>query len=870
MSEETENPEADNGEYGAENISVMKGLEAVRKRPSMYIGDTNERGLHHLVYEVVDNSIDEALAGHCNECTVKIHIDNSITVIDNGRGIPVAIHEEEGIPAIELVLTKLHAGGKFDKGSYKVSGGLHGVGVSCVNALSDWMEVRVRRDGKAHMIRFERGVTVNPLEVIGESNQHGTEVTFKPDASIFTESTDYKWEILAKRLRELAFLNPGVTIHFVDERPEDGERKEKFFYPGGITEFVKHLNSAKTTVTEAIYFHTSKDGVEAEIAMQYHDGFAESIFSYTNNINTIEGGTHLTGFQAALTTTINSYMKNDSKYKNESNVTGNDVREGLTAIVSVKVPEPQFEGQTKTKLGNSEVRGIVQSIVNSSLSAFMEENPKSAKLMVEKALMANRARQAAMKARDLTRKKSTLDGFNLPGKLSDCSSKDPDICELYIVEGDSAGGSAKQGRDSAFQAILPLRGKVINVEKARIDKVYNNEEIRSLITAVGCGVADEFDVSKVRYKRVIIMTDADVDGSHIMTLLLTFFFRQMKPLIEAGYIYVAQPPLYKVKRGKRERYINTDKELDTFLLELGLDGSAVSSKKGEDKVLTPREVNDILAVVKRTKTSTESLERHGIHLEQYINSMDDEGNLPMTRVGVREDDGTYTVEFARNEDELKELINEATERLIPVVEVDLSDDDEDSSSKAKVTETESADAEGEESTESDEEEVSELEDEFGGDELGVDLDDEEAVNAAIHPSIELTTIHEKVTFEDLRKRLAEHELTLKDLLPRDEALFEIKHGNEELEVKSLMDLFETVKTFGRHGLSLQRYKGLGEMNASQLWETTMDPTKRDMLKVTMEDAMEAERLFSLLMGDIVPPRRHYIEKYASTVKDLDI
>ena len=856
MSEETENPAAESGEYGASSISVLKGLEAVRKRPGMYIGDTYERGLHHLVYEVVDNSIDEALAGYCTECTVKIHIDNSITVIDNGRGIPVDINKEEGLPAVELALTKLHAGGKFDKGSYKVSGGLHGVGVSCVNALSEWTEVRVRREGKLHMIRFERGHTSTPLNVIGEAKGTGTEVTFKPDAEIFTETTEYKWDILAKRLRELAFLNPGITIYFVDERPEDGEKKEKFFYPGGIQEFVKHLNSAKTPVTDVVCFSTEKDGVIADVAMQYNDGFSESIFTYVNNINTIEGGTHLTGFQAALTTTINAYMKNDQKYKNEQNVTGNDVREGLTAIISVKVPEPQFEGQTKTKLGNSEVRGIVQSIVNTELGHFMEENPKAAKMVVEKALMANRARQAAAKARDMTRRKSTLDGFNLPGKLSDCSSKDPDRCEIYIVEGDSAGGSAKQGRDSSFQAIMPLRGKVINVEKARIDKVYNNEEIRSLITAIGCGVADEFDISKVRYKKVIIMTDADVDGSHIMTLLLTFFFRQMKPLIEAGYIYVAQPPLYKVKRGKRERYINTDKELDSFLIELGLDNTKISLK-GKDESLSPKEVNEILAVVKRTKASTESLERHGIHLSEYIEAMDEDGNLPMMRIGVREDDGTYTVSFARSEEELQSLIEEATARLTPV-EDPVREDDEES-------------AEDADDAEDSQEEVDEHDDEFGDDDLGIDMGEDEITVSDLHPSIELTEIHEKVTFENLRSRLAELNLTLKDLLTQDgQSLFAIDNGKEDLEVNSLMDLFETIKDFGRHGLSLQRYKGLGEMNASQLWETTMDPEKRDMLKVTMEDAMEAERLFSLLMGDVVPPRRHYIQKYASTVKDLDI
>ncbi|HRR29559.1 MAG TPA: DNA topoisomerase (ATP-hydrolyzing) subunit B, partial [Victivallales bacterium] len=557
-------------DYKADKITVLEGLEAVRKRPSMYIGDVSERGLHHLVYEVVDNSVDEALAGYAKNIDVIIHPNNIISVKDDGRGIPVDIHPEENIPAVELVLTKLHAGGKFDHGAYKVSGGLHGVGVSCVNALSEWLEVEVMRDGFLFHIRFERGNTVSPLVKIRPIDKTGTIVRFKPDGLIFLVK-EFSWDILANRLRELAFLNKGLRISLTDERAEQ-VRSEVFYYEGGISEFVKHLNSNKQILHDVIYIHKEKDGVDVEIAMQYNDGFAENIFSYTNNINTIEGGTHLSGFQAALTRTINNYAKSANLLKNEKPVSGSDVREGLAAIISVKVPDPQFEGQTKTKLGNSEVRGIVESVVNDELGAFLEQNPQSAKMIVEKSLTAARAREAARKARELVQRKGALEGFSLPGKLSDCSERDPAKSELYIVEGDSAGGSAKQGRDSNFQAILPIRGKLLNVEKSRLDKILQNKEIQSLIAAIGCGVGqDDFDISKSRYHRIIIMTDADVDGSHIRTLILTLFFRQMKPLIEAGYVYIAKPPLYKVRRKKKERYIETEEQLDQYLVELGSD-----------------------------------------------------------------------------------------------------------------------------------------------------------------------------------------------------------------------------------------------------------------------------------------------------------
>ena len=598
MSEENINPENNNAaEYSASKITVLEGLEAVRVRPSMYIGDTGVRGLHHLVYEVVDNSIDEALAGYASRVQVTIHGDNSITVEDDGRGIPVDMHEKEKKPAVEVVLTVLHAGGKFDHNSYKVSGGLHGVGVSCVNALSDWMNVEVCRDGKVHSIGFERGKTTSQLKVIGDTAKRGTKVTFKPDGTIFSE-TVYNWDTLQKRLRELAFLNSGIHITLTDERSteEIKPQSEHFHYEGGIREFVTLLNKDKKTVNpEVIYFHRERNGIDVEVALQYNDGINENIHSYTNNINTVEGGTHLVGFQTSLTRTINAYAK--ANMKNDISLSGSDVREGLAAVISVKVPDPQFEGQTKTKLGNSEVRGIVESVINEDLAAYLEENPAIAKEISGNAMTAARAREAARKARESVRRKGALEGFGLPGKLSDCSDRDPEKTELYIVEGDSAGGSAKKGRDSRFQAILPIRGKLLNVEKVRRDKIFDNKEIQSLVYAVGCGIDEEFDVSKARYHRVVIMTDADVDGSHIRTLLLTFFFRQMRPLIEAGYVYIARPPLYKVSKGKKERYIDTDDQLNRYLIDLGLDNLSFFNADGAE--MNKEDVKNLIALYQK-------------------------------------------------------------------------------------------------------------------------------------------------------------------------------------------------------------------------------------------------------------------------------
>lgn len=572
------NETAVNGNYGAEQIQVLEGLEAVRKRPGMYIGSTSTRGLHHLVYEVVDNSIDEALAGYCDKVDVFINQDNSITIIDNGRGIPVDMMHEQGKPAIEVVLTILHAGGKFGGEGYKISGGLHGVGVSVVNALSEWMEVEVKKDGKIHQIRFERGNTVQPLHVIGSTSETGTKVSFKPDAEIF-EETEYSFETLEHRIRELAFLNRNLNIEITDNRTG---AKKTFHYEGGIISFVQHLNKTKDVLhPEPIFLSGTRDSTVVEIALQYNNGYAENIFSYVNNINTQEGGTHLSGFKTALTRAINDFARKYNMIKdNDENLSGEDAREGLTSIISLKVREPQFEGQTKTKLGNSEIRGIVDTLLFEGLNEFFEENPAVTKKIIEKAVLASRARDAARKARELTRRKNALDVSALPGKLADCSVKDPEQAEIYLVEGDSAGGSAKQGRDRRFQAILPLRGKILNVEKARLDKILNNEEIRAMITAFGSGIGEDFDIEKGRYGKIIIMTDADVDGSHIRTLLLTFFYRYMKPLILAGKVYIAQPPLYLVKKGRESWYLYSDDEMDKLLTRVGRDGINVQRYKG--------------------------------------------------------------------------------------------------------------------------------------------------------------------------------------------------------------------------------------------------------------------------------------------------
>ncbi|MBO5790938.1 MAG: DNA topoisomerase (ATP-hydrolyzing) subunit B [Lentisphaeria bacterium] len=813
----------DAAEYSASKITVLEGLEAVRVRPAMYIGDTGERGLHHLVYEVVDNSIDEALAGFASNVQVIIHPDNSISVEDDGRGIPVDMHETEKKPAVEVVLTVLHAGGKFDHNSYKVSGGLHGVGVSCVNALSDWMKVEVFRNGKVHEIEFARGVTRKQLTVTGETSKRGTRVTFKPDGTIFS-TTVYTHATLMNRLRELAYLNSGVRITLTDERNEEQggtPRSDVFHFEGGIREFVKSLTTNRTLITpEVIYFHRERNGIDVEVAFQYTNDTTEKIYTYANNINTVEGGMHLTGFQASLTHTIGKYAK--AELKNDLSLNGSDVREGLSAVVSVKVPDPQFEGQTKTKLGNSEVRGIVESVMNDEFGLFLEQNPNIAKEIGSNVILAARAREAARKARETVRK-SPLENVGLPGKLSDCNSRDPELCELYIVEGDSAGGSAKKGRDSKYQAILPIRGKIINVEKVRLDRVLDNKEVQSLIYAVGCGIGENFDVEKARYHRVVIMTDADVDGSHIRTLLLTFFFRHMKPLIEAGYVYIAKPPLFKVSRGKKERYIDTEDQLNRYLTQLGLDDMTFAKADGSE--MDKDTAANLIELYNRGAHITTGLRRGGgFEPEEYFKAITPEGVCPPAHLTIRQADGIYRSSFVYGDEELARLVSEAEAELdaaLPKLPENATD----------------ADA--------------------------------EMRRQEIKRRIDVAHIFEAPECTLFVKELAQFNIKPENLYGEsDEVLFYA--GNEP--VHSLAGFFTAVRRSGQSsgGVRIQRYKGLGEMNSNQLWETTMDPERRTMIKVTMEDAIEADRIFNLLMGDVVEPRREYIEKHAANVKDLDI
>lgn len=805
--------------YDARTIQVLEGIEAVRRRPAMYIGDTSVAGLHHLVYEVVDNSIDEAMGGFCQNISVTVHKNNSITVVDDGRGIPIDIHKTEKKPAVEVVLTKLHAGGKFDHRTYKVAGGLHGVGVSVVNALSEWLEVEVRREGKIYHQRFERGKTASKLTVIGKSKSTGTRVTFKPDKQIFEGKMEYSFDILSNRLRELAFLNKGLKIELKDDRTD---KENVFKFTGGIESFVEYLNRNKNPLhKKVVYFAKEKDQVQAEIALQYNDGYAENIFSFANNINTVEGGTHLSGFKSALTRAINQYCKNKGLFKNEDiSLAGEDVREGLTAVVSVRLPDPQFEGQTKTKLGNSEIEGLVASIVNESLSTYIEENPTTANKIVDKCLLATRAREAARKAKELTRRKGALEGGFLPGKLADCSERDPALCELYLVEGDSAGGSAKQGRDRRFQAILPLKGKIINVEKARLDKILSNDEIRTMISALGCGVGEEFDITKLRYHKIIIMCDADVDGSHIRTLLLTFFYRQMPLLTEKGHIFIAQPPLYKIKKGKREEYIQTEAQMNSMLLELGSEGLKLVRAK-DKHIYTDVQLRDILNTLVELEDLVSGLEKKGVNLSKYLVSKHPKTKkLPIYIVKVEGKD-----HFIYNDEELAKFVE-------------------------------------------DEEKVSGAEIEIREDGKGV----------SVGKGIDLLEIYEAEELEKLIDRMEKLDLTIVDYAPekvekpkeKPKPPFKITNEEVDIEFYSLREILEYIRNLGKKGMTIQRYKGLGEMNPPQLWETTMDPEKRTILKVTMEDAVGAEEIFTILMGDAVEPRREFIERHAPEVRFLDI
>ncbi len=795
--------------YDSSSIKVLEGLEAVRLRPAMYIGSTTENGLHHLVYEVVDNSVDEALAGYCDQVSVTIHIDNSLTVIDNGRGIPVDMHPEEGVSAAEVVMTKLHAGGKFDSKSYKVSGGLHGVGVSCVNALSEWLQLEIWRDGYTWEQEYQKGVPKAPLAKAGKAGKKtGTKITFKPDATIM-DAVEFNYDTLAQRLRELAFLNKGLTITLTDERVEPAKQHE-FHYSGGIAEFIKHLNRGKAVLHDKpIYFEGERElpngGVlSMEVALQYNDGYSENIFSFANNINTVDGGSHLSGFRSALTRTINYYGQQAGLFKDvKENLTGDDVREGLTAVVSVKLPQPQFEGQTKGKL-NSDIQGFVVQLVNEKLGEYFDKNPAVMRKIVSKAIDAARAREAARKARDLTRRKGALDSGGLPGKLADCQEKDPDRCELFLVEGESAGGTAKSGRDRRYQAILPLKGKILNVEKARYDKMLGHEEIRSMITAIGTGIGlTDFDVTKLRYHKIIIMTDADVDGSHIRTLLLTFFFRHMQELIKRGNVFVAQPPLYRIKKGKSEKYIKDDKEFTREILRRATENLVVETK-GKVKL-------------------------EGAELRAFLMSLDE-----------------YQQMFRRMERRTRDA------RVVEVLaNIDLKlDAKADFQEKANLEPVAAAlrAAKIECKLEREEEHEAWL------------VEYRDPTNAVRYISVDLVTQPEYRRMRAIARQVAKF---------NQPPFSVIREGKTETQ-PGWRELLEHVKSEGTREVSVQRYKGLGEMNAEQLWSTTMNAETRTLLKVDLQDLAETEGIFSTLMGEDVESRRKFIEENALDVRNLDV
>ena len=821
----------DDKKYDASSITILEGLQAVRERPGMYIGDTNAGGLHHLVYEVVDNSIDEALAGFCTSVTVTLHKDGSVSIEDDGRGIPIEKHEKESekqgrdVTALEVVMTILHAGGKFDKGSYKVSGGLHGVGVSCVNALSKKLVATVFKNGFIHEMCFERGRPVSPLKKTGETTQKGTKITFWPDDTIFTV-IHFDYDTLVKRLRELAFLNKGITIIFQDER-DSGKSLARFNYEGGLSSFVAYLNEGKVPLFDKpIYLHDTKEGIdgsiEVEVSLQWNGTYTETIFTYVNNIATHQGGTHLTGFSTALTRVLNTYMKNSNLVKNDKiSISGEDMREGLTAVISVKVPNPQFEGQTKQKLGNSEVAGIVQTVVGEGLTTFIGENPAIAKLIAGKAIIAAQAREAAKKARDLTLRKSALDSARLPGKLADCQERDPELCEIYIVEGDSAGGSAKMGRDRKFQAILPIRGKILNVEKARLQKVLQNTEVGSMVAALGCGIgAENFNLGKLRYHKIIIMTDADVDGSHIRTLLMTFFYRHMPALIENNYIYIARPPLFKVTRKKVSQYINSEREMDVYLLQLGISDLIVRPSGSENSFDIER-VQKLMDLILEVESFISGIERKGVPFREFIGEKK-EGKFPLYQVSMGQ-----KIAYLHSEDELFSIRkeNEELQRQIHA-ETLASIPDEELTEEIKV---------------------------FTPKPFGfVELYDPEKLVV-------------------LNERLSTFNIQLEQYIIADGGLFDLlDEGGEVTSLHTLKEVINAVRNNGRKGVEVQRYKGLGEMNADQLWETTMDPSVRTLVKVTLPDVIAADRIFSMLMGEVVEPRREFIEQHALSVKNLDV
>ena len=799
-------------EYNADQIKILEGLEAVRMRPAMYVGSTGTDGLHHLVYEVVDNSVDEALNGFCTRVEVTIHIDNSVTVIDNGRGIPTDFHEQAQKSAAEVVMTVLHAGGKFDNDSYKVSGGLHGVGVSVVNALSARLDLEIWRSGNVYEQSYERGRPVTEFRQTGTTKRRGTKVTFVPDSEIF-ESLEFSYDTIAARLRELSFLNRGLEIVLEDLR---SDRREEFKYEGGISSFIEYLNKNKNVLhPKPIYFETRKEDVIVEVSMQYNDGYSETIFSFANNINTHEGGTHLSGFKSALTRTINAYAQAQDLLKDlKENPTGEDVREGLVAVVSVKLRNPQFEGQTKTKLGNSEVKGLVETAVNESLGAFMEENPPVARRILTKAIEAARAREAARKARDLTRRKGALDTALLPGKLADCQERDPAFCEIFIVEGDSAGGSAKQGRDRKFQAILPIKGKILNVEKARFDKMLGNAEIATMISAFGTGIGKEdFAPDKLRYNRIIIMTDADVDGSHIRTLLLTFFYRQMPELLEGGHIYIAQPPLYGVKHGKSLRYLKNEREMEDYLMQRATDGVVVTVER-TGKQFSGTQLIKLMQGVHEYTTVYGKLNRW----------LQDKRLLDRLLEFVADEGGLFSSGFALKQlFKEKEILAELGRVLEPI-----------------------------------------------GYESSIQSDEEHGLHFLV---VENKTNGNRVslTWEFLSSAEWQRLFDLyAHMVPLAKPPMTVKENGNMVGINSREELLSYLLALGKKDLSMQRYKGLGEMNPGQLWETTMNPETRTLLKVSIDDVVETDAIFTILMGDAVEPRRRFIEDNALNVRNLDI
>ena len=796
-----------NGDYTADSIKVLGGLEAVRKRPAMYIGTTGVMGLHHLVYEVVDNSIDEAQAGFCNEIEITIHIDNSITVTDNGRGIPVDWHKEEEKSAAEVVLTVLHAGGKFDTGAYKVSGGLHGVGVSVVNALSEHLDLEIWRDGKVYTQSYDRGVPTTALEEVGVTTRRGTQITFKPDSEIF-ETLEFSHDVLAQRLRELAYLTAGVSVTLIDERLD---KKQVFSSEDGVVSFVRYLNQNKQVLhPDPIYIRGERNGVIIDLAMQYNDTYSENVLTFANSINTKEGGTHLSGFRSALTRTINAYAQKYNLLKDfKEGITGEDVREGCIVVLSVLIPNSmqlQFEGQTKSKLGNSEIKGLVESLVNDKLGSFFEENPAVSEKIIMKSIEAARAREAARKAKELTRRKGAMEMDSLPGKLADCQERDPALCELYLVEGESAGGSAKSGRDRKFQAILPLKGKILNVEKARFDKMLSNAEIRTMITALGTGIGKEdFDIAKLRYHRIIIMTDADVDGSHIRTLILTFFFRQMPELIERGYLFIAQPPLYKIKKGKKEIYIKDDRELESHLMKNVADEYTVTVDGDSQKEFKGEKLSQAIVKMSEAETLLLKLEKRGyavVLVEQLLSEP------PMDKKFFTE---------AGNLEKLREKILQANPGSAAMVHQDP---------------------------------------EHGLYEMDVKLKNHPQAKISWH----LFASPEWLKLQEAYRMISEF---------RSEKIH-VQENGTRTTVSNWKVLFKTLQQSGKKGWTITRYKGLGEMDPEQLWETTMDPKVRVLLQVRIEDAYQADHIFSTLMGEEVDPRKMFIVEHALEVKNLDV